>query len=357
MTLTQTAAIVRQVVTVSIIALVLGTISFIGYRMWYAYYLAHLPPVEEKPDIRFGPLPPVNFPKSKVSTSNFSYSLDTTTGGLPKIGVDSGFEKITKVYFVTQTFATFLSADRSSALAANFGLVAPPEILSDTKYKYTDQNEATSLLRNKTLTVELDSGNFSYRNEATISGKVNLDNDNKLVSDFEQTLTTLGVMKDDLKTGRTKVTFLKNAGEALIPTQLRSEAVAAQISLWPSPIDKKSIFTADFDKSLVNAVVSGSADKLDYYLSLDFIYYPIDTSTFATYPIKEAEVAFEDLKSGKGVVISEPKSPQVSITSIYLGYFLSDEYSPYLQPIFIFEGPNFVAYVAAISGEFQSPAK
>ncbi len=349
MTLTQTAIIVKQVIAISIAALVLGTISFIGYRAWHAYYLAHLPPVEEKPDTKFGLLPPVNFPKSKVSTSNFSYSLDTTTGGLPKVGVDPGFEKIAKVYFVTQTFASFLSADRAGALAANFGLIAPPEILSETRYKYSDQN--------KTLTVNLDSGNFSYRAEATISAKVSLDDDNKLVSDFEQILATLGVMKDDLKTGRTKIILLRNAAGALTPTQLKSEAAAVQISLWPSPIDKKSIFTADFNKALVNAIVLGSAGKVENYLSLGFTYYPIDTSTFATYPTKTAEMAFEDLKSGKGAVIIEPKSPQVSITSVYLGYFLSDNYSPYLQPIFIFEGPNFVAYTSAISGEFQSPAK
>lgn len=357
MTLTQTATIVRQVITISIIALVLGIASFIGYRIWYAYYLAHLPPVEEKPDTKFGLLPPINFPKVKVSTSNFSYSLDTTTGGLPKVGTDPGFEKIAKVYFVTQTFATFLSADRAGALAANFGLVTSPEISSETQYKYNDQDGVNSALRAKTLTVELDSGNFSYRNEATISAKVSLDDDNKLVSDFEQILNSLGVWKDDLKTGRTKVTLLRNDAGTLMPTQLRSEAAAAQISLWPSPIDKKSIFTADFNKALVNAVVSGAAGKLENYLSLSFTYYPIDTSTFATYPIKGAELAFENLKSGKGVVIAEPKSPQVSITSVYLGYYLSDDYSPYLQPIFIFEGPNFVAYVNAISEAFQSPAK
>ncbi len=349
MTLTQTAILVRQVITISIIALVLGTISFIGYKIWHSYYLAHLPPVEEKPDLKFGLLPPINFPKVKVSTSNFSYSLDTTTGGLPKVGIDPGFEKIVKVYFVTQTFASFLSSDRSGTLASNFGLTNPPEILSETRYKYTGQSQ--------NLTVDLDSGNFSYESEATMSAKAGLDDDNKLVSNFEQILATLGVMKDDLKTGRTKVALLKNDGGALVPTQLRTEAAAAQISLWPSPIDKKSIFTADFDKSLVNAVVSGSAGKLDYYLSLSFTYYPIDTSTFATYQIKGADRAFEDLKSGKGAVVIEPKTPQVSITSVYLGYFLSDSYSPYLQPIFIFEGPNFVAYVNAISEEFQSPAK
>ncbi len=349
MTLTQTAIIVKQVITISIATLILGTASFIGYRIWHAYYLAHLPPVEEKPDTKFGLLPPINFPDSKVSTSSFTYSLDTTTGGLPKVGADPGFEKIAKVYFVTKTFTTFLSADRAGALASKFGLTTPPEILSETKYKYSNQM--------KTLNVSLDSGNFSYTNEATISAKINLDEDNKLISDFKQTLQSLGVMKDDLRNSRTKVVLLRNDPGGLTPTKLRSEASAAQVSLWPSPIDKKLVFTADFDRSLVNAIVLGSADKLDNYLSLSFTYYPLDLSTFATYPIKTAEDAFENLKNGKAVVITEPSTSKVSISSVYLGFYLSSDYSPYLQPIFVFEGPNFVAYTSAISEQFQSQAK
>lgn len=349
MTLTQVAVIVKRGIVISIIALVLGIASFVSYKIWHAYYLAHLPPVEEKPDTRFGLLPPTDFPQSAVSTSNFSYSLDTTTGGLPKIGVDQGFDKIIKVYFVTQTFASFLSADRSQALAGQFGINAVPEILSETRYRYRNQN--------RSLTVDLNSGNFSYSNEATISAQSNLDDDNKLVSDFQQFLTTLGVMKDDLKTGRFKISYLKNASGELTSTDLRAEAVVAQISIWPANIDKKAIYTSGFNKSLVSASVLGSAEKKENYLALDFIYYPIDFSTFATYPIKTAEVAFDDLKNGKSSVIIEPTGPQVSVTSVSLGYFLSENYSPYLQPIYVFEGPNFAAYVSAVNEQYQSPAK
>lgn len=334
MTLTQTAILVKQVIAISAVALVLGLASFIGYKIWYAYYLAHLPPVEEKPDTKFGSLPQPDFPKSTVSTSNFSYSLDTTTGGLPKVGIDPGFEKIIKVYFVTQTFATLLSPERSTALAQKFGINAPPEILNETRYRFKDQN--------KSLLVNLDNGNFSYVNEATVSATATFDDDNKLVSDFEQTLSNLGVFKDDLKNGRNKVTKV---------------AQAVQISLWPSQIDKKSMFTADFNSSLVTATITEKANDLDDYRSLNFTYYPVDTSTFATYPIKTAETAFDDLKSGKGVIVVPPDQPKVSITAVSLGYFLPENYSPYLQPIYVFEGPNFAAYVNAVSEKFQSPTK
>lgn len=341
MTLTQTAILTKQVIVISAVALVVGSISLIGYKVWYAYYLAHLPPVEEKPDTKFGLLPPPNFPKGNVSTSNFSYSLDTTTGGLPKVGVDPGFEKIVKVYFVTQTFATLLSSDRSENLAKKFDLLSPPDILSETKYKFEDKD--------KLLVVNLDNGNFSYSQQASASAALNRSNDEKLISDFKQTLANLGVLKDDLRTGKAKVVLLKVAGEKLTPTQLRQEAAFFQISLWPAPIDKKPILTADFNKSLVTATVLNDASTLTDYLSLDFTYYPIDTSTFATYSLKPTEAAFDDLKSGKGVVMVEPEKPQVSITSVSLGYYLPEDYSPYLQPIYVFEGPSFVAYVSAVS--------
>lgn len=353
MTLSQTAILTKQFIIISTFALVLGTFSFIGYKIWYGYYLASLPPVEEKPDAKFGLLPLPDFPKSAVSSSNFSYSIDTSTGNLPKIGVDKGFEKLVKVYFVTKTFATLLSAEKSQSLAEKFNIKSEPQILSETNYRFKD-NE-------KTLTIDLDSGNFTFKNESTMSSKESLNDDNKLVLDFEKNLESLGVLNEDLKKGRSKVIALKNEGGRLTPAQVKTEADTAQVSLWPSSIDSKPILTAQFDTSTVYAAVYKSADNLNNYFFLDYTYYPIDTSTFATYPIKNTQTAFEDLKSGKGIVLIEPTKPQVSITSIYLGYFLSENYNAYLQPIFVFEGPQFVAYVPAITAEFvgasvQSPS-
>ncbi len=332
MTLSQTAILTKQVITISIIAIVVGTVSFIGYKIWYAYYLAHLPPVEEKADTKFGLLPILDFPQTGVSSSNFSYSIDTSTGNLPKVGKDAGFEKLVKVYYVTKTFATLLSAEKSQNLAEKFDIKNPPQILSETKYRFSEND--------KTLTIDLDNGNFIFKNEATISGKESLEDDNKLVSDFERNLQSLGIFKDDLTKGRTKIVKLKNEPETAI------------VSVWPSDIDKKPIFTPKFDVSLINSIVHRSADSLQNYLSLNFTYYPIDTSTFATYPIKTADQALEDLKQGKGVITIEPQKPQVSITSSYLAYYLPENYNPYLQPIFVFEGPHFAAYVSAISPEF-----
>lgn len=343
MTLTQTAILTKQSIKITVIALIVITISFIGYKIWYSYYLSTLPPVEEKPDTKFGKLPPPNFPKTSVSSSNFSYNLDTTTGSLPNIG-DAGFEKIIKVYFVIKPLASLLSSERSQNLAEKFDITNPPQILSETNYSFRNGG--------KTLNVDLDSGNFTYINLINSPSNEQLDDDNKLVTEFKDTLANLGVLKSELKEGRSKVTLLKNERANYIPTTIRTEATSAQISLWPKDLDKKSIYTSDFNMALVNAQVFNTGSILDNYLSINFTNWPVEKEVFATYPTKSAEDAFNDLKGGKGAIILEPAKGEVSITSIYLGYYLSDTYSPYLHPIYIFEGPQFVAYVSAVDSNF-----
>lgn len=338
MTLTQTAILTKQIITVFILAVILGTSSFIGYKIWYQYYISHLPPKEEKPDTKFGLLPAPDFPKATVTSSNFSYSIDTTTGGLPVVGVDKGFDRLIKVYFVVKTYASLLSSEKSQTLAEKFDLKVNPQIISETSYSFKDKD--------KTLNVDLDSGNFTFQRSATPSAEQTLDDEGKLISGFKVVLGNLDVLKPDLTNGRSKVVVLKNAGSNL-----------AQISIWQAALDDKPIVTAQFNTALINATVTKSSSDLQNYLSLNFTYYPIDTSTFATYPIKTSNQAFEDLKSGKGLIVIEPPKPNVSITSAYLGYYLSENYNPYLLPVFIFEGPNFAAYIPAIATEFQSPAR
>lgn len=347
-TLTQTAILAKQVIALAIITIIVGIVGFVSYKIWYAYYLSTIPIAEEKPDTKFGLLPPPDFPRSSVSSSNFTYTLDTSTGNLPKVGVDSGFEKIIRVYFVTPSFATFLAPERSQTLAQKLGILTAPQILSETEYQFVEGN--------KKLTVNLDTGNFKFIREASTSGKIALDEDDKLVSDFKKILKTLDAFKLELDKGRTKITLLKTDSGNLIPTTLRSETEAVRISLWPEELDSKPIFTPNFNQSLINAVVVKSANNIENYFALDFSFYPVDINTYATYPSKTAEEAFEDLKSGKGTVILEPNSPQVSITSVYLGYYLAENYNPYLQPIFVFEGPQFVSYVSAINSSFVNLA-
>lgn len=327
MTLTQASKITRIFITFFFLASLVGIISFIGYRIWYANYLASLPPVEEKPDARFGILKLPNFPSSDVSSSNFSYSIDTTTGTLPL------FDPLGKVFIMPPTTATLLAGEKSQNLSLKFNLNPNPQILTETKYKYS--NPTSNLI------VDLDTGNFNFTKEASASAQEPItDNQDQLINNFKIFLNQLGVLNDSLKKGEAKVIFLD------------PNKKLAQISLWPEKIDQKPIVTPFKDKSLVTATVTKSASEVGNYLSLDFTYWPVDTSSYATYPLKSTQDAFDELQAGKGILIVKPATTKVSITDVSLAYFQPSEYSPYLEPIFVFAGPDFLSYLPAISDSF-----
>ena len=236
---------------------------------------------------------------------------------------------------MTQTFATLLSPEKSISLAEKFGFTTLPRYLSETEYQFNDGQ--------KNLLVNPDTGNFSYSNESSPSAKDTADDENRLVNDFKSQLSLLGVLKEDLNNGRSKVINLDSKG-------------SLQISLWSAALDNKNIYTSDFNKSSVYAVIAYSAGNLDNYKTLNFTYFPVDITTYATYYLKTPADAFNDLKTGKGVVLIEPDTPQVSITSVNIGYFLPEKYTPYLQPIYIFEGPGFMGYVRGINDEYVTAA-
>lgn len=317
MTLTQLATITRRGILTAVILITLGLASFIGYQVWHANYIASLPKPEERADVKFGILPKPDFAPPSVSSSNFSYRIATETGGLPNFG------KLLKVYFIPKATATFLASDKASALAAKFGIDTPPEA---TNSSYLFKKDL------KTLNLSLDTGNFIYTKEATPSSLPST-NEATLIQNFRVLLSSLGILVPELKNSTAKVD-------------------GRLISIWPADIDKFKIVTPNFKTGLIQAETSQSAIRVDDYTSIHFTFWGVDQTSFSTYPIKTTDQALQDLKIGKGSVVLEPKGVQVSITAVTLAYFESENYSPYLHPIYVFEGPNFVAYVPAILDQY-----
>ncbi len=334
MTLTQTAQFTKIALLTGITTLILGITGFTGYKIWYNHYLASLPKPEPKPDLKFGALPQPDLPQTLVTSGSYTYSLATTTGTLPS------FDKLIKVYFMPKPTASFLAEDKTKALAQKLNISTDPQIVSDTEYSYSDEP--------RSLTVELDTGNFLYTNTATLSATQTLDQDDRLVSDFKSNLQNLNVLKEALGTKR-QIELLKVQDNQLVPASSRAEAQAARIYLWPADIDEKPVLIGKFNKSLIYATAVGSAFNPQSYQELHFTYRPVDQTTFATYQIKPVNQAFDELKSGQGAIIEAPQKQQVSITSIYIAYYESEKYVPFLLPIFVFEGPGFVAYIPAIA--------
>lgn len=348
MTLTQAATLTRRGIIATLIVMVLSIIGITGYNFWHQYQLAQIPPAEEQPEMKFGILPKLQFPPSKVSSSNFSYTLDTVTGGLPQT------PKLLKVYFIPRVGISLLAPEKSKQLAVKLGFENGPQVLSQDKYKFTNQN-------NGELIIDITTGNFNFtrrnsisnteqvsppgnekesQTDATASGKYQPPDKEKLITDFKNYLASKDILREELATGRSDVSFGENAKDAIT------------VSLWPTDFENFPIINATYNKSLVTAIIAPSEEEEEKrFLEVKYVFWVIDKTTFSTYPIKTAAEAFADLQAGKGFISIEPPKPQVSISSVYLAYFQSEEYSPYLQPVFVFEGPNFAAIVPAVKEE------
>ncbi len=319
MTLTQAARITKISFFTIVIVSVLGIIGGIGYNIWHQNYLASLPKTIEAPQNLFGDLPPLSFPKNTASSSTYTYSLDTVTGGFPDI------PNVLKVYFIPPGTVTLLSNQKAKELAEKFGFQSDPEILSDTKHRFLNQDGSILDIDTTTLNFSLQAATDS----AQANGTPKEVDPDMVANEFKGHLSQRGLLSENLKNGPTKINF-------------------DEINLWPEQLDNLP-FISDFaNRSLIRAVIQKNSSNQYVFPTINFTNWHIDLATSSTYKVKPAEVAFQELQEGLGAVILNPPKKAVSLSNIYLAYYLPEEYAPYLQPVYVFEGPDFLALVEAI---------
>ncbi len=339
MTLTEASALTKKVLIVSAITLFVVLTSWGGWHYYYNYiYLPGLPPVVEKPTVAFGPLPKIAFPETKVASSNFSFTLDTQTGALPE-----SLPELFKVYSVAQLATDLLALDRAKNLAGTLDFNRNPQAISATQYKFIDDKNGGELI------VDLDTGNFKFRRNIATASAQNSEriedfiDENTQSQSFKNFLSSNNLLKDQLKGGKITVSYNNT---------VKKDSSLITINLWQESIEDTPIVTPKFNEGLIKAVGLNMRDTDKKYILLDYIFWPIDLANFGTYPIKPVSQAFEELKAGEGFVAIEPRTGSASITKVYLGYYIAEEYSNYLQPVYVFEGPEFAGLVPAVESEF-----
>lgn len=339
MTLTEAAAFTKKGIIVSVITLVLIFTTWGAWHYYYNYiYLPGLPKVEEKPTLAFGLLPLPAFPESAAPSSTFSYTLDTETGGLP-----TETPKLFKVYSVAQLATDLLALDRAKVLAKSLQFNETPLAITATQYKFIDDIKGGELI------VDLDTGNFKFRRNAATGSGESFERVENFISDSDQTqkfksfLSSKGLLKEQLREGQATATY-NNA--------VKKDSTLVTLNLWQNSVDEFPVVTPNFNEGLIKAVGNNNQNTDRKYVLLDYIFWPIDLENFGTYPIKTPEQAYEELQNGDGFIALQPKSTSVSIAKVYLAYYLAEEYSGYLLPVYVFEGIGFAGYVPAVVSEY-----
>lgn len=341
MTLVDAAQLTKKGIIVFIAMIILLTLAWFGYLYWLNNI--YTPPIVIiPPELKFGKIPLPKFPNPEISSTNYTYTLDTPDGKLPE---DS--PSLMKVYFMPQLGATLLAPDRVKELAETLGFTEGPEKISATKHRFKDPQGGEIL-------IDLNTNNFNYKRaeipESSESAKQDVKQDigdqARIIADFKNYLSSKNLLKESLRLGSITVEYNK-------PSQ--QESTRAKVSLFPSPIKDEeieySIITPSYPLGLVNGEVTRFTKDYNKYPILNYVYWEPELENSSTYPIKTYNEALTQLKEGKGVIIQQPPQNQVSITESYIAYFEPEEYSPYLIPVFVFKGKNFLSIVPAIEDD------
>lgn len=340
------------------------------------------PPKIDPANQAYGPLPALAFPESTIPNT-FTYTIDTLDGTLPTfpdriiiypvindapnlLNLDEVKKKVTALEFVDNRNTTLPEIPRGGPM-----------------YEWQEP----SGIQRKIIfdIVSLDFVMTSqYLQSLTVLNARNLGTEATAIAVVQGALKSAELTPADLDIEKTanpnaEAGYITGpqlysiTGGELIPTSSLSRAHAIRVDLYQKNIAYK--LTAgtredltkfqDFEMDLpilypqppystMNFLVaSGNSQAEIVAANFSHQRLNLEPEEQATYPIKTAEAAFEELKEGKGYIAAyNGNEQQILVREVYLGYFLGKDPQEYLMPVIVFEGPDsFFAYVSAVKDQ------
>lgn len=312
----------------------------IGTAVKEYFYPTPLPP----PTVSFGKLPSLQFPPD-ATDKKLTYGINTLTGTLPT------FLDRASVYKTFSPSPNLLALQRARERVASAGFSYNETPLSSTLYQWND------LSFTKKLTFDILTYNFDLTSNFLLdpetSQNKNVPTEKKAIEIAQTLFSTLSFIPPDIDSTKTKTTLLSVENGIIVKASSFSKANLIRVDFFQKDINELLVFYPHPPTSNINALVT--SEKRDREIAeAHFFYQSIIQENSATYPIKTAAEALEELKQGEGFIASYfGTESNININNVSLGYYAPDKLSVYILPVIVFEGNNgFFAYVSAIKNEW-----
>jgi len=348
-TLTEISIISRRTIRYGIYAVIIIVIARYAFGFGKNIYKKLFPPKPAPPTVLFGKLPALPFPGRPES--KFNYTLELAEGSLPI------FPELIEVYASIPEPKTNLGVqDKARAKAQNLGFNPNGKLLFDTLpnvYVFSKNGAPANLTMN--IVTDLFSISYNLNEDASIFKGMPPDA-NAAIGQAKNFLSSGGFLTEDLKNGIATHTYLKMESGEFKPAISLSEANVTKVNLFRKPYGKESNIppvTPEMPESNVWFIIAGGHGR--QIIACEYHYFALDAGKFATYPIKTAEAALEELKTGKAFIANSGDNPDgnIIIRKVYLAYYDAGQYAEYYQPVIVFEGDNnFFAYTPAVTSEY-----
>lgn len=331
------------------------------------------------PNEAFGALPPIKFTQN-ITDQKLTYTLNTISGSLPD------FPDRLRVYPLVHKVPNLLNLQDTKNKVRTMGLINDagvpfPEIpLGNANYEWYEYNG----LRRKVI-FNIVTFNFrmtsDYLSIPSVLDAQNLPTTENAIKLAQSFLQQIQLWPDDIdltKTQKPDPSIVYETGPQIYSIQ--GGVLTPATSFSKTQVIRVDIYQKNVDYNLT-AAYPGSNNKpqtvkmslpilyphppystMSFWIassiyssgvmSAEFLHQTIDTTAKeATYPIKTAQQAFDELKAGKAYIANYyAQDKQVLINNVYLAYYLGEQDQEYMTPIIVFEGPKgFLAFVSAIS--------
>jgi hypothetical protein len=342
-TLAQTTQITRKLLAIIagiILAIIMLVVLFnIGTSIKESLY----PTPAAPPSVSFGKIPALTFPQQ--NQPKYSYTLNTISGNLPT------FSDRATVYKLLQPQPSLVALDNIKALLEKNNFKDNPSQISDSIFQWKNENQ--------TINYNIVSNDFllqsNYLSDANVKSSTNLPNQPGAIDVAKQFFTTLNAKQDDIDFDKTKTSLFTIQNGTIIPASSLSNTQVVRVDFFQQDVNKLPVFYPDYPHSIMYALVAGGISQ-PQVVEAAFTHNIVVADNNATYPIKTAKQAFDDLKSGNAYISNyDSTKTNVTIQNVVLGYYIGGTNQQYLYPIIVFEGDNnFYAFVSAITDEWMS---
>lgn len=343
MTLTETAYYTRKGIKYSVVLVLLFIVVRLSWEVGFGIYRKFFPEPPPPPTVTFGKLPNLPF-GDKKDTSGFTFNLQTPTGEFPK------FPASVNVYFMPQRAVSLLDLDEATKLARSLGFSGNTTNISETVYRFDHSSEPASVdidITNRTFSLNY---NLAKAPELLEFRPKSAEDAVTAVTSF---LSRGNLLADDLVKGEKTFEFIKT--EPAFPSvSSLSEANFIRVNLYRANYGEMPVLGPNKKRANVWFLAAGDKYGTIKVIAGEYHYFPVDIGKSSTYPIKTGEAAWEDLKNGRGFIISQAEGAKdITVRRVYLAYYDPGEPHGFLQPIIVFEGDDdFTAYLPAVTDEF-----
>lgn len=304
-------------------------------------------PTITKPTIAFGKLQPQNFPANAVN-QNFTYSINTLTGGLPNLSSQL------KVYRMRPFQPDLLAVNKFQNRIKNAGFEEGYTAISDKIFEWKSNQNYGGI--EKKVRFNTINNNFTvtslYKTDADVLSAKNLPTETKAIDIATNFLKNIEALPEDIDLEKIKTNLFSIQNESLITATSLSKSQVIEVNFFQKDINKLPIFYEKPNSSNISILIAGGKYQ-GQVVGVNFIYQPILEES-STYPLKSVTAAYEELKNGQAYIASYfGTSENITITNVFLAYYIGSQTQDFLMPVFVFEGNDgFFAYVPAVTDEW-----